>query len=88
MEMNDIWWKKKEVINMLQTVTVALDPKTLEAIREHPLSKDISRSSFVRIAVSEFLDKNIMEKVEKNEKQGEWEKGLETNFRRCVSKPF
>lgn len=51
--------------------SVSLSEETLREIDSHPLSKDASRSAFVRVCVSEFLEREKTEKENKNDKSSE-----------------
>jgi Arc/MetJ-type ribon-helix-helix transcriptional regulator len=51
--------------------SIALSEEMVREIDKLELSKNISRSGVVRIAVSEFLEKGKSEKVENQNEKGE-----------------
>jgi hypothetical protein len=62
-------WRRSD---LKTPVSISIDKETLNAIKQHPLTKDIGRSAVCRVALSEFLEKGKLEKKEReNEKKEE-----------------
>jgi hypothetical protein len=56
---------------MFENVTFSIQKTQTKALDKHPLRKDLSRSSLVRLALTEFLNKGQKEEKETKETKEE-----------------